>query len=81
MTREKEFELIKELIKKHFEDADAGLFNTRNIAGDRMATIFTGKYFTLDICYFYSYYEVFGTTEQEFKELKEYYDRLTNGEE
>lgn len=74
--REKEFIKIKNLIKENYEDASCGLFNTRNIVGDYMSTIFTGKYFTLDICYYWCYFEVFGTTEEEFKELKEFYKSL-----
>ena len=74
--REKEFIEIKNLIKENYEDADCGLFNTRNFAGDYMSTIFTGKFFTLDICYHWGYFEIFGTTKKEFKELKEFYKNL-----
>lgn len=74
--REKEFIKIKSLIKENHEDAACGLFNTRNFAGDNMSTIFTGKYFTLDICYYWRYFEVFGTTEKEFRELKKFYKNL-----
>ncbi len=74
--REKEFEKVKEIIKENFEDAKCGIFSTRNITGDTMITIFEGKYFTIDICYFWEYFEVFGTTEEEFKELEELYDKL-----
>ncbi len=74
--REEEFIEIRNLIKENYKDADCGLFNTRNFVNDNMSTIFTGKYFTLDICYYWSYFEVFGTTEQEFDELKKIYKNL-----
>ncbi len=80
MTREEEFEKIKELIKKHLGEAECGLFDTRNIAGDRMHNIFNGTYFDLDICYGWCYFEVFGTNAQEFNELKKYYNKLLKGE-
>ena len=76
VERRKEFIKIRRLIKKNYEYADSGLFNTRNIADDDMSNIFTGKYFTLDICYHWSYFEVFGTKEKEFKKLKKFYNRI-----
>ena len=73
MTREEEFNIIKNLIKKHIKEADCGLFDIRNCVGDRMLTIFEGEYFILDICYDYSYFEIFGTNDDEFEELENYY--------
>lgn len=74
--RKKEFRKIKNLIKENYEDASCGLFNTRNAANDNMSTIFTGEYFTLDVCYHWRYFEVFGMTEKEFRELKKFYKNL-----
>lgn len=74
--RQKELEKVKKIIKKNIKDYDCGIFDTRNVVGDRMVTIFEGKYFTLDCCYFYSYYELFGTTNKEFKEVEEYYNSI-----
>lgn len=71
-----EYKKIKNLIKENFRDGDCGLFNTRNIAGDLMTNIFKGHFFALDICYNYSYFEIFGMNEEEFKELEEYYNSL-----
>lgn len=76
LKRKKEFLEIKELIKEHFCDGNCGLFNTRNFAGDCMNNIFQGDFFILDICYFWSYFEVFGTTSEEFEELYEFYNTL-----
>lgn len=71
--RAKELEKVKKIIKENIEYGDCGIFSTRNIAGDAMETIFKGKYFVVDICYNYSYFEIFGTTQNEFTYLKKYY--------
>lgn len=76
MTREEELTKVKELIKKHYEEANTGMFFTRNIVGDDMTTIYNGQYFTLDICYFWMYYELFGCIENERKEIEELYKEL-----
>lgn len=76
MTREEEFAKAKDLIKEHFSDAECGMFFTENIVGDTMTTIFEGNVFTLNICYSYSYYELFGCTESEQKEIEDYYEKL-----
>lgn len=75
-TREEELKEVKELIKKHYGSADGGMYFTRNIAGDPMKTIYSGMYFTLDICNCWGYYELFGCTDEEVKEIKEYYKGL-----
>ena len=71
----------KEIIKEHYRFADCGIFNTRNILGDVMNTIYEGESLTIDICYYYSYFEVFGLSDAEFKELEEYYNSLEESEE
>lgn len=76
MSRAVELNEVKELIKKHYDSANGGIFYTRNIVGDTMETIFKGEYFTLDICYYWGYYELFGCTEDEEKEVSKYYDGL-----
>lgn len=76
MKREKEFNDVKQLIKQLYPLADSGLFDTRNIAGDPMENVFCGKYFQLDICHYWSYFEVFGMNDKEFNELKKYYKSL-----
>lgn len=80
MSREKEFNKVKELIKENIDDARCGIFDCRNMAGDHMTTLFEGKYFTLDWCFYWAYYEVFGATDKEFKELEEYYYELLDNE-
>lgn len=76
MERFKEYKKVKEIIAEFFERAECGIFNTKNIVNDRMFNIFRGKYFKVDICLEYAYFEVFGTTPTEFDELKGYYERI-----
>lgn len=76
MNRIEELEKVKKVIKKNYKDANCGIFNTRNTVGDGMDSLFKGKYFTIDICYYWAYFEIFGTTNEEFKELEQYYSDL-----
>ena len=69
-------EKAKEIIRENISDAECGLFNTRNIAGDSMTNIYYGHGLRIDICYYWSYFEVFGLTKSEFDELEQYYDEL-----
>lgn len=74
--REIELEKVKEVIKDNFNDADCGCYSTRNLVGVSMTTLYSGTYFTVDISYFWSYFEIFGATPEEFKELHDYYESL-----
>ncbi len=74
-------EKAKEIIKKNFSLYDCGLFNTRNLVGDPMSTIYDEDGLTIDVCYYYSYFEVFGLTDEEFVELKKFYANLQHSQE
>ena len=76
MSRKEEFEIVKNIIKERYDEGDCGLFDCRNLVGDPMETIYKGEYFIIDICYYYSYFEVFGTTKEEFNELDKLYYKL-----
>ena len=78
-TRKEELLKVKKIIKSNIEEAHCGIYSSRNLVGDIMAKIFNGEYFTLDICYGYSYFELFGTTKEEWAEIKEYYKKLLEG--
>lgn len=71
--REEEFQKVKELIAENYEVANCGFHNS--ISGDAMETIYSGKYFTLDICYDGSYFSIFGATDNEFLSLEKIYRR------
>lgn len=80
MSREEELKKVKKIIKENIEDYDCGIFDTRNLVGDTMGNIFKGKYFTLDGCYYYSYYELFGTTAEEFEKIEKWYYKIRDKE-
>lgn len=66
----------KNLIETYYKKADCGIFDTRNTAGDKMTTVYKDRELQIDICYFYEYFEVFGLSNAEFRELKRYYNEL-----
>lgn len=70
----KNLKAIKKIIKENIEDANCGMFNTRNIIGDQMFTLYKKDGVTIAICYRYSYFEILGLNEQEFKEILKYYE-------
>lgn len=74
-------EKAKEIIKKYYDEADCGIFNSRNLVGDSMSTIYDEDGLTIDICQYWSYFEVFGLSEKEFLELRKYYSSLREEEE
>lgn len=69
-------EIAKKIIKKHFNEAGGGIFNCRNFLGDSMENLYNKGGLTIDICHYYGYFEVFGLSNDEFKELEKYYERL-----
>ena len=73
------FEIAKDIITANIESATCGIFNVRNIVGDPMVCLHDDKNgLRVDICYYYSYFEVFGLTPDEFYELEKYYNKLKN---
>ena len=67
---------VKKVIADNYEDARCGLFFTRNWVGDPMETIWEKDGVTIDECYHYSYFEVFGLTDEEEVELKKFYEEM-----
>lgn len=69
-------DIAKKIIKEHYSEADCGIYDSRNILGDPMITIYDDGSLTIDLCYYYSYFEVFGLTDSEFQELASFYTDL-----
>lgn len=69
-------ETAKRIVKENYSVANCGIFDSRNLIGDVMTTIYEGDGLTIDICYNYAYFEVFGLSDADFKELVMYYDSL-----
>ena len=66
----------KKVIKQYISFAMCGIFDTRNWAGDDMATIYAKDGLTVDICYDCEYFEVFGLSMSEFQQLEDFYETL-----
>ena len=69
-------EKAKEIIEIFYHDAECGLFDTRNIAGDLMENLYDDGELVIDICRGWMYFEVFGLSNTEFSELLEFYTEL-----
>lgn len=67
----------KEIIKEYYDEADCGIFFSRNILGDVMSTVFIDDGLQIDVCYSHSYFEIFGLSNKEEDELEKYYDSLS----
>lgn len=66
---------IKNIINEYYEQADCGIYRTRNTALDPMHTIYRDVQngVTVDICYTWRYFEVFGLDRFEWDEIRNYY--------
>ena len=69
-------EQAKKVIRENFSQADCGIYNTQNVFGDPMGTVYEENGLRIDICIPYSYLEVFGLTDEEFEELERFYNSL-----
>ena len=69
-------DIAKKIIREHYLEADCGIYDSRNIVGDPMTNIYNDGDLTIDICYYYSYFEVFGLSNNEFRELASFYTAL-----
>ena len=67
-------ENAKQIIDKYCKYARCGIFNCNNWIGDDTYTIYSSDGLVIDICYDHEYFEVFGLSDEEFAELKNYYN-------
>lgn len=67
-------DIAKIIISERISSANCGIYNSQNIFGDPMTTVYRGNHLTIDICYPYAYFEVFGLSEKEFEELVDFYE-------
>lgn len=65
---------LKKFLQEEFPNEQA--FNTRNIVGDSMETVYEKNGITVDYCYYYDYIEIFGLTDEEFEDLIDNYGHL-----
>ena len=69
-------EIAKTIIKENFKNGKSGLFDTKNDFGYIMQTIYNHDGLQIDICKDNGYFEVFGLSYEEFKELGKFYVSL-----
>lgn len=69
-------ETAKKIIKDNYNNARHGLFDCRNIVGDKAENIYQDENIKIDICREWEYMEVFGLTKPDFIQLWIYYDSL-----
>lgn len=67
--KENRLNKLKKFLKENFKKGIQA-FDTRNIVGDNMGTIYDEDGITVDYCYYYEYIEIFGLTDKEYKELE-----------
>ena len=64
---------IKKFIQENYYDETCGwtiqLFDSRNIVGDYMETVYEEDGVTIDYCPYYDYLEIFGLTDEEYWSL------------
>lgn len=65
---------LKRFLQENYPNEQA--FNTRNIAGDSMERVYDEDEIIVDYCYYYSYIEIFGLTDEEFEDLIDKYGYL-----
>lgn len=65
-------EKVEEFLKEYFNEDELPIqaFDTRNLVGDSMRTIYNENGITIDYCYDWDYIEIFGLSEKDFADLK-----------
>lgn len=69
-------DIAKEVIRDHWMLARLGIYNGPNNSGAPVYMIYHDHEMEIYICYCYEYFEVYGLTDDEFADLKKYYDEL-----
>lgn len=67
---------VKNVIKEHILDGDGGLFCRGGMFGDLKETVYEADGVRVLLAKYDAYFEVFGLTSEEFKELQEFYEPL-----
>lgn len=67
--KENRLNKLKKFLKEKFKKRIQA-FDTINTEGDSMETIYDEDGITVDYCYYYEYIEIFGLTNEEYKELE-----------
>ena len=71
-------EKAKQIIEQNLQYARYGIFDCHNICGDYMVSLYSDNSLIVLICYSWGYFEVFGLSDAEFRELEDYYHKLND---
>lgn len=71
-------EQAKKVVKENIHEANCGIFDSRNLVGDYMETLYDEDGLQIDICRGWAYFEVFGLTKEEFENLKDFYNGIAD---
>lgn len=65
-------EKVEEFLKEYFDEDELPIsaFDTRNLVGDSMRTIYNENGIIIDYCYDWHYLEIFGLSKKDFADLK-----------
>ena len=74
---ERKLDIAKQIIKRYCGEARCGIYNSRNICGDSMSNIFDDGELSIDICYGYEYFEIFGLSDNDFAKLEKFYNSVS----
>ena len=66
-------EKLAEFLNKQFPNMPGGLFDSRNVVGDKMNTVYKQDGIQVDFCEYYDYLEIFGLSEEEWEVLHSLY--------
>jgi len=69
-------ETAKKIIEENYYYAKCGIFNCRSLVNDPIALIYNDDGLDIYLCYHWGYFEVFGLTNSEFRELEHFYNKL-----
>ena len=72
-------DFVKKVIETHIDNAQSGIFFTRNFVGDRMVHLNRRFGIDIEICYEYEYFEIFGLTDHEQIIIESFYNVLKRG--
>ena len=77
MTREEEIKEIMNTISVYYKVADCGIYPSHDYMDDDVSLLLEyNDGIALFICFDYAYFEVLGTTKDEFIDIEEYYYKL-----
>lgn len=76
MENQELLEKIKSIIKENYSCGKLGLYFCSGSPYDSKSILYNNNGVVVKICYYYEYFEVFGLTNNQAKELLEFYNNL-----